>query len=171
MTAGKGIVHAEMPGSFEENSLGFQLWINLEAKNKFCEPQYQEFQSNAIPVYNDGAGMKAKVVSGEVFGVRGPIEARTPAYFIDFNFEAANKTYRHSIPAGWNSMIVIYKGSIEVQGSTTKSAPHGISFQANPNSIEDIEIKTMAEDTKFIMLAGKPINEPIANYGPFVLTT
>ena len=108
MTAGKGIVHAEMPGSFEHNSLGFQLWINLEAKNKFCEPGYQEFASNTIPLYDDGAGMKAKVVSGDVFGIRGPIVARTPAYFIDFNFTQADKTYRHAIPAGWNSLIVLY---------------------------------------------------------------
>lgn len=54
MTAGKGIVHAEMPGSFEQHSYGFQLWINLEAKNKFCEPQYQEFKSNNIPTFDDG---------------------------------------------------------------------------------------------------------------------
>ena len=114
MTAGKGIVHAEMPGSFDERSYGFQLWINLEAKNKFCEPQYQEHKSPSIPVYDDGAGMKAKIVSGEVFGVRGPIVARTPAWFIDFIFNEAGKSYSHTIPAGWNSLVVLYEGQLEL---------------------------------------------------------
>ena len=114
MTAGRGIVHAEMPGSFEESSIGFQLWINLEASKKFCQPQYQEFKSDQIPVFDDGMGMRAKVVSGSVFGVQGPIEARTPAYYIDFIFDAADKSYRHTIPAGWNSLIVLYQGSLEV---------------------------------------------------------
>ena len=86
MTAGKGIVHAEMPSSFDEPSIGFQLWINLDSKNKFCEPGYQEFLSNNIPIYSNENGMKAKVVSGEVFDVKGPIVARTPTYYVDFNF-------------------------------------------------------------------------------------
>ena len=77
--------------------------------------------------------MLAKVVSGEVFGVQGPIVARTPAWFIDFTFEQANKTYRHTIPAGWNSMLVLFMGALEVQGTTQKRAPHAIPFLKNDN--------------------------------------
>ena len=70
MTAGKGIVHAEMPGSFEKPSIGFQLWINLDSKNKFCQPQYQEHLADKIPVYKDESiSMVAKVISGSVFDV------------------------------------------------------------------------------------------------------
>ena len=130
MTAGKGIVHAEMPGSFEQDSYGFQLWINLEAKNKFVEPRYQEFNSNTIPFYED-ANMKAKVVSGKVFDVTGPIVACTPAWFIDFNFTEVDKVYRHTIPAGWVSIIVVYEGALEVQGSIVKSAVQVIQFLPN----------------------------------------
>ena len=109
MTAGKGIVHAEMPSSFEEPAVGFQLWINLHAANKFCEPQYQEFLKDNIPLYkNPENGMQAKVISGEVFGVKGPIVARTPTYFLDFIFDKAGTVYAHTIPKGWNSIIVIY---------------------------------------------------------------
>lgn len=114
MTAGKGIVHAEMPGSFEIESLGFQLWINLDSKNKFCEPGYQEYLAKNIPEHSDQQGMRAKVISGDVLGVKGPIVARTPTYFIDFEFSKKNAIYYHEIPAGWNSMIVCYKGGLTV---------------------------------------------------------
>ena len=72
MTAGKGIIHAEMPASFTEPANGFQLWINLEKKNKFCDPRYQEFKNESIPIYKHDS-MTAKVIAGEVFGVQGPI--------------------------------------------------------------------------------------------------
>ena len=115
--------------------------------------------------------MQAKVVAGKVFGVEGPIQCRTPAYFIDFIMTQADKTYRHSIPAGWNSMLVLYEGSVEVQGVTVKSAPHAMNFAASADGEEDIEIRTTSERARFLILAGRPLNEPIANYGPFVLTT
>ena len=122
MTAGKGIVHAEMPGSFEIDSLGFQLWINLDSKNKFCEPGYQEYLAKNIPEHTDHQGMKARVIAGDVLGVKGPIVARTPTYFIDFEFSKKGAVYYHEIPAEWNSMIVCYKGSLKVQDSKTISA-------------------------------------------------
>jgi quercetin 2,3-dioxygenase len=83
MTAGRGIVHSEIPTSFTEESRGFQLWINLDKKNKFNEPRYQEIKAAQVPVYN-GEGIQAKVIAGEVLGVKGPIEAVVPTYYIDF---------------------------------------------------------------------------------------
>ena len=96
MTAGKGILHSEIPMSFTEPAYGFQLWINLDRKNKFCDPRYQEFKAEQIPVYKD-EGMTAKVISGEVLGVNGPIEAKVPTYFIDFYLNK-DKQYDHPIP-------------------------------------------------------------------------
>ena len=116
MTAGKGIVHAEMPGSWEQDSYGFQLWINLTSKSKFCEPGYQEFSAKNIPQYKDNQ-MIAKVISGDVFGVKGPIVARTPTYFIDFQFAEKGAMYYHDIPAGWSSLVVCYQGSLKLQDS------------------------------------------------------
>lgn len=116
MTAGKGIVHAEMPASFEKAAVGFQLWINLDAKNKFCQPQYQEYLSDKIPEFKDEKiGMTAKVIAGEVFGVKGPIVARTPTYYIDFIFSEAGTVYEHEIPTGWNALILCYQGSAKAQ--------------------------------------------------------
>ena len=113
MTAGKGIVHAEMPASFDIPAVGFQLWINLDAKSKFCEPGYQEFLSQTIPVYNDDK-ISAKVIAGEVFGMKGPVVARTPTYFIDFSMKKGSQ-YKHVIPKTWNSMIVVHSGSLGIQ--------------------------------------------------------
>ena len=126
MTAGKGIVHAEMPTSFDEAGIGFQLWINLDSSHKFCEPQYQEFLSNNIPLYTGDDGMSAKVISGDVFGVKGPITARTPTYFIDFMFDKADSTYTHVIPKDWNSMIVVHSGSVSVQGQDQVLKAHNV---------------------------------------------
>lgn len=117
MTAGQGIVHSEMPASFTEPAIGFQLWINLDSKNKFCKPRYQEFKSQMIPEYKD-TSFRAKVISGEVFGVKGPIEAKTPTYFLDFYMDK-DKSYDHLIPAGWNSMVIVHSGSLQVQDSDT----------------------------------------------------
>lgn len=90
MTAGKGIVHAEMPGSFDVSSRGFQLWINLASQNKFCDPQYQEYKRNLIPEYDSYEGLKIKVIAGDAFGVKGPIIARTEAIYLDIQFSKAD---------------------------------------------------------------------------------
>ena len=116
--------------------------------------------------------MTAKVVSGEVFGVKGPIVARTPTYYIDFIFEKENTSYTHVIPQGWNSMIVLFQGSISVQNDAQVfQGIHGIVFEATESADEEIKITTKSPNTRFLLLAGKPLNEPIANYGPFVLNT
>lgn len=112
MTAGKGIVHSEIPMSFTEPAYGFQLWLNLDKKNKFREPRYQEFDSSHIPVYKDD-NITAKVIAGEVFGVKGPIEAIVPTYFLDFYFQK-DKEYSHVIPKGWNAMIICHKGRFQI---------------------------------------------------------
>jgi quercetin 2,3-dioxygenase len=82
MTAGKGILHSEVPASYDEDNLGFQLWINLESKNKMIEPAYQEYTSDKIQVYQ-GDKVEVKIISGKWEGKTGPIYARTPSYYFD----------------------------------------------------------------------------------------
>lgn len=169
MTAGKGIYHAEMPASATEASIGFQLWINLKSELKFIEPAYQEFLSKDIPIYKDEQ-IEAKVIAGEVLGIKGPITARTPAYFIDFTL-AKDKTYEHQIPAGWNSLIVVHSGSLKIQDSKVVPSGQSVKFVLNKSSDEVLKFTSLEDGTRFILLAGTPMNEPIARYGPFVLNT
>jgi len=103
MTAGKGIVHAEMPASAEEYSVGFQLWINLAEKDKFCDPQYQEIKKDKIPVASQ-EGVTVKVIAGESLGQKGPIYARTPALYLDVEMDR-NSKFEQNIPKGWNVIV------------------------------------------------------------------
>ncbi|CDW88068.1 UNKNOWN [Stylonychia lemnae] len=170
MTAGKGIVHSEMPASFTEAAIGFQLWINLDSSNKFCNPRYQEFKAESIPVYKD-TQFQAKVISGQVFGVKGPIEAKTPTYFLDF-FMDKGKIYSHAIPAGWNAMVIVHNGSLKIQDSpNVLSKGDSAQFVLNENEEEYLKFESMQDGTGFVLLAGKPINEPVVWRGPFVLNT
>ena len=116
--------------------------------------------------------MNAKVISGEVFGVKGPIVARTPTYFIDFIFEKSGATYDHVIPAGWNSLILCYAGAVRIQEEAMVDASAAnIAHFVKSDVEETIKFKIVKDSTRFIMLAGKPLDEPIANYGPFVLNS
>mmetsp|Transcript_17537 Transcript_17537/g.29581 ORF Transcript_17537/g.29581 Transcript_17537/m.29581 type:complete len:209 (-) Transcript_17537:73-699(-) len=168
MTAGKGIVHAEIPASFDVPAIGFQLWLNLDRKNKYCMPQYQEFKADQIPEYKDDK-IHAKVVAGEVLGVKGPVTARTPAYFIDFTINKGTN-YEHAIPKEWNCMIICHSGSMNINdGERQIKKGDGCVFAQDPVNDELIKISVLEDNTRFIMLAGKPLNEPIAASGPFVL--
>ncbi|TNV76904.1 hypothetical protein FGO68_gene4493 [Halteria grandinella] len=170
MTAGRGIVHSEMPMSFDEEASGFQLWVNLNKANKMCAPRYQEIKSAEIPVYKDDT-MSAKVIAGEVFGVKGPIEAVTPTYYIDFNMQK-NAEYEHVIPRDWNCMVIVHKGALIVQGNGKElTYGHCSVFKLNELQEEKVNIKSLRDDTGFILLAGKPLREPIAWKGPFVMNT
>ena len=136
---------------------------------KYCDPQYQEYTADKIPEFKNDQ-IHAKVIAGEVFGVKGPVTTRTPAYYIDLTIQSGT-TYEHVIPQGWNSMIVCHAGELTVQDADDKKigAATAVVFKINKNSDEKIKFKVLKNNTRFIMLAGLPLNEPIAAQGPFVL--
>jgi redox-sensitive bicupin YhaK (pirin superfamily) len=111
MTAGKGIVHAEMPGSTEQDSVGFQLWLNLKSKDKMQEPQYQEYTKDQIPVFEKD-GTKVKIICGEWEGHSGPIKYHTPSYYMDIKLPKDGK-FQIPIKKLWNSIIYVYEGAVE----------------------------------------------------------
>lgn len=115
--------------------------------------------------------MVAKVIAGEVFGVKGPIEAKVPTYFIDFYISNGTQ-YDHPIPKGWNSMIIIHKGSFEIQDSAKilKAGDCAV-FASSDSAEQNIRVKALSEDSAFVLLAGQPLNEPVFSGGPFVLST
>ena len=171
MTAGRGIVHSEMPE--QENGLmaGFQLWVNLPAKDKMTAPRYQDIAPSMIPLVEAGEGVRVRVIAGRYGDAVGPVSgiAIDPLY-LDVELAPGARTAA-TIPAGHSAFAYVYEGSAELgpDGAATKL---GRGELAVLDRIGD-ELPIAAGDapTRLIVVAGKPLNEPVARYGPFVMNT
>ncbi|KAI9292446.1 hypothetical protein K502DRAFT_356624 [Neoconidiobolus thromboides FSU 785] len=172
MTAGKGIVHAEMPLPQTKGPVtGLQLWINLPKKEKMCEPRYQDFKDNEIPRVIPEVGVEIKVIAGEAYGTQSSIKTSNSVYMMDFKMEA-NKSAYQILPAGFNSaFIYTIKGQVEVAQNGKLVLPHTIVVfdKEGGDEVSQILINSHNEKVHFVLIAGKPINEPIKQYGPFVM--
>ncbi|KAI8057102.1 RmlC-like cupin domain-containing protein [Syncephalis plumigaleata] len=170
MTAGRGIVHAEMP-AVQEESVGLQLWINLPADQKMCEPAYQEMLDKEVPrasPLGEDGGAEVKVIAGEQFGVHSRVRTRTPILYVDVKLEAG-KELEHTIPASYNGLIYILEGSGEFGSGNTKSTPYHTLLLSHDGN----RMKVKAGDDKplhYLLIAGEPLNEPVVQHGPFVMT-
>ncbi|KAG9322886.1 hypothetical protein KVV02_002395 [Mortierella alpina] len=167
MTAGRGIVHSEMPVKSQSRSHGLQLWINLPKEHKMCEPQYQELLDNQIPRATPQEGVVVKVIAGESHGAKSKVYTRTPTMYLDYKMDK-NKTVEQSIPSSFTGFIYMLKGTAyigdkEFQGK----AHHTLTF--SEDGAEMIKIKTKDEDAHFVVIAGEPLKEPIVQHGPFVM--
>jgi len=174
MSAGRGIIHSEMPQQERGRMRGFQLWINLPAAQKMKAPDYRDIQPDRIPVTTLADGGTVKVVAGNlrVDGVviPGPIQdvATEPVYF-DVTLPPG-KHFTQPLPAGHNAFVYVFEGSVAVGPEATAPAlPKNAAGVLGPG--ESIEIHAGAEGGRFLLLAGRPLNEPIAQYGPFVMNT
>ncbi|XP_015101949.1 pirin isoform X2 [Vicugna pacos] len=153
MTAGQGIVHAEMPCS-EEPVHGLQLWVNLRSSQKMVEPRYQELKSNEIPKPSKD-GVTVAVISGEALGIKSKIYTYTPTLYLDFKLDQGAK---HSQP--------IPKGPDDAQ---QKIQSHHTAVLGDGDNVQ-VENKDL-ERSHFILIAGEPLREPVVQYGPFVMNT
>lgn len=171
MTAGKGIVHSEMPGSFDEDSLGFQLWLNLKSTEKMKDPRYQEFTKDQVPLF-EKEGSKVKIICGTWEGHTGPIIYNTPSIYMDVEMEK-NGEFNIPINGNWNSIIFVYDGQISYTAQNAKhnvQKDHCLVLEKSTNG--DIIHKVNAsQGAKFVLIGGQPLNEPVVNYGPFVMNT
>ena len=169
MTAGRGIVHSEFPKSKGDEMLhGFQLWINLPKKDKMCKPRYQDYQGDRIPIFQ-GDGYSVRVISGEHSGVSGPVTLRIPGFLFDVRLEGSgSKKFSHDFPADWNSFAYVYETEGEGALAGRDPVPRASHVLANDGTT----LEASTEGTlKFLLFAGKPIDEPIVQYGPFVMNT
>ncbi|KAF1789955.1 RmlC-like jelly roll fold [Phytophthora cactorum] len=167
MTPGKGILHAEMPAN-EEKAHGLQLWINLPKAKKIMEPRYQEISRDTVPhVWDDAKEVEAIVFAGEVFGQKGPIETEAPVTYIHFLMkQGAELDYK--IPKGHNAFVYTLSGSGKCAGEDV-TAHHAIVMEQEGDGVH-----VTTEDTdglEFIVISGQPLNEPVVQYGPFVMTS
>ncbi|KAA2285606.1 pirin family protein [Arenimonas fontis] len=170
MTAGRGIVHSEMPEQQEGRMRGFQLWVNLPAKDKMTEPRYQEYGPERFPEVAVGDGAWVKVIAGKVEGVAGPIsQPATDPTYLDVRL-GAGAAFGHVLPEGHNAFLYVYEGSARV-GEGQEAATVGAGELAVLGPGERVRVEGREADTRLILVAGRPLNEPVARYGPFVMNT
>ncbi|MGD0647620.1 MAG: pirin family protein [Acidobacteriaceae bacterium] len=171
MTAASGVVHEEKHGKdFTAKGGDFemvQLWVNLPAAYKMSEPRYQGILSIDIPHVELGPGAYARVIAGALNGAKGPARTFTPVNLFDVRLEAGG-TGKLRLPVGHNAAIVLLRGEVVVNGSSTLK---GIA-QVAPLSTsgETVHLEAKAQSL-VLVLSGEPINEPVASYGPFVMNT
>lgn len=167
MTAGRGIVHSEMPGT-EGNNVGLQLWVNLAAKDKMSKPQYQELRAADIPTATSPNGdVSVKVVAGRCYGIESGVFTVTPTMFWDVRAKA-NATFEELLPPEYNSFVYVLEGSVLI-GSDMKKGEHGTC--AILGGGESVVVKTGDVDSRFVVISGMPHNEPIVQHGPFVMNS
>lgn len=171
MTAASGVVHeekherkfAEKGGTFEM----IQLWVNLPKSQKMSPPRYQGITKEQIPVVSLGAGSVARVIAGDLAGVKGPAKTVTPVNLFDVRLKAGDQI-ELDLPEGHNAGVVLLKGDVLVNGSKALTGEAKIATLSTVG--EGVTLKAKVDST-VLVLSGQPINEPVASYGPFVMNT
>lgn len=166
MTAGKGIVHSEIPASDKEDSVGYQLWINLPKDKKMVEPRYQEFAKEQIPEH-DEPGVKIKVIAGKFKNTNGGVALNLPINYYVYELEEGASS-EYIFPPGWNGFFVVSHGEIQA-GEDHIKEHHGAILHPTKEEVK-IPLKAVKKST-FSVITGKPLNEPMARAGPFVMNT
>ena len=165
MTAGRGIVHSEMPEQQEGRMRGFQLWLNLPARDKMTEPKYQEFGPDRIPIATPAAGVSVKVIAGEVGAVKGPIsQPATDPTYLDVALDPGAE-YVHTLPEQHSAFLYVFEGAVRA-GATLVNAGDLAVLGAGT----EVRLSS-AQESRAILVAGRPLHEPVARYGPFVMNT
>ena len=174
MTAGRGVVHSEMPEQEEGVMEGFQLWLNLASHQKMCPPAYQDIQSEKIPELSLPTGIKLRVIAGESHGIQGAVNRPaelfpTQTLYLDIHFDQP-ANFQQIIPPDHNAFLYVYRGGAKVisEHQETSIGIHRMAILHNEG--EGVNIAASA-GSKLLLIAGKPLNEPIAQYGPFVMNT
>jgi redox-sensitive bicupin YhaK (pirin superfamily) len=172
MTSGRGILHEEMPQQIEGEMKGFQLWVNLPAKLKMIAPRYQNITSEQIPEVQQDNGVIIRVIAGEVDGVSGPVkEIFADPIYQDVSVPPGN-SYSQAVARDHAAIAYIFEGE-GVFGANESGQEPAV---GQPRLIvfgegDLISVRTGDQDVRFLLIAGKPLNEPIARYGPFVMNT
>jgi len=172
MTAGRGIMHEEMPQVRPEGIAGFQLWVNLPAKLKMTKPRYQDIRSTEIPEIKKEAGARIRVITGTVDGVSGPVTgiAANPIY-LDV-FVPAHASLVQPIHRGHTAFAYVFEGEAKFAGDEKDDG----TMISHPRLVvlgdgDYVRVVTSATPVRFLLISGKPLHEPIARYGPFVMNT
>jgi redox-sensitive bicupin YhaK (pirin superfamily) len=168
MSAGRGVIHSELPEQDSGLMEGFQLWLNLPARDKMGAPWYRDIQSDSIPEFLTPDGVRVRVIAGSSHGVAGAMQREgTQPLYLDLHFDAAAR-FAQSLPAGHNALVYVYRGSLAIGGEPVPVKRMAI--LANTQDADGVVLQAQA-GTRAILIAGQPLREPIAQYGPFVMNT
>lgn len=168
MIAGHGVIHSEIPE--QENGVmeGFQLWLNLPARNKMAAPWYRDFSGAAIPEYVTAENVTVRVIAGSSNGVAGAVTREmTEPIYLDVIL-SAGASFSTALPDTHNAFIYVYRGKVNIDGAPVAARRMGI--LSNTPGADGVTL-VAAEDARLILVAGKPLNEPIVQHGPFVMNT
>ena len=168
MTAASGVIHSELPEQENGAMEGFQLWLNLAAKDKMNDPWYKDFQSDDLPKYSTEDGVDVTVIAGQSHGIEGAVtrDITEPSY-LDI-YLPAGTSFSQAIPADHNAFVFVYRGTIEIAGETVPTKTMAI-LENNADTDGVTITADSSEDTKVILITGRPLGEPIVQYGPFVM--
>ena len=166
MTAGRGVIHSELPEQEAGRMEGFQLWLNLPARDKMAAPWYRDIQSADIPEFSTDAGVTVRVIAGSSHGVAGAVqrEATQPLY-LDLHLPDGAR-FDQVLPPVYNAFVYVYRGELAV-GNTAVPAQR-MAILKNQSDRDGVSL-TAHGATRALLIAGQPLNEPIAQYGPFVM--
>lgn len=172
MTAGRGIIHSEMPQQEEGRMRGFQLWINLPASEKMKPAGYRDIPAEEIPIHLLPGGGQVKVIAGlletDDVSLTGPIHGlSTEPLYLDVALPAQARFGQRMTP-GHNAMAYVFEGSLQLAGETRQLATHSAAILTDGDYVEFV---AGPDGARFLLLAGRPLNEPVVQYGPFVMNT
>jgi len=172
MTAGRGIIHSEMPEQEEGRMAGFQLWVNLAAKDKMTAPAYRDVAPADVPALTLPNGVTVRVIAGTALGVQGAVTRPTTEPLVLDIALPAGQTFDAALPAGHNAFVYVYGGgSVDVGAeAVARVESERMAILANDASADGVRL-TAVEAARVLLVAGAPLNEPIAQYGPFVMNT
>ena len=175
MTAGRGLVHSEMPEQQEGRMRGFQLWLNLPAREKMTAPKYQEFGPERIPSATPAPGVTVKVIAGQVDGTSGPIfQPATDPTYLDIALEPGAE-FTQALPADYAAFLYVFEGSLQVGASAESSLLRthelGVLGEGGVIDLKGASVGAGGKVARAILVAGRPLREPVAKYGPFVMNT
>ena len=168
MTAGRGVIHSELPEQENGRMEGFQLWLNLPAKDKLRDPWYRDIQSADVPAFTTASGAQARVIAGGSHGIDGAVQrATTEPLYVDVELPAG-ADFAQSLPPSHNAFVYVYRGDVTING--THVPVQRMAILANDAGSDGVVLKA-GQASRVLLIAGKPLGEPIAQHGPFVMNT
>jgi redox-sensitive bicupin YhaK (pirin superfamily) len=168
MTAGSGVIHSELPEQQEGSMEGFQLWLNLSAKDKMRAPWYRDIQSEEIPEFITPEGVTVRVIAGTSHGVAGAMQREiTEPLYLDLHIPAG-ASFAQALPSAFNAFVYVYRGEIRIGD---RQVPQQRLAILKNNADSDGVVLSADAPARALLIAGKPLKEPIVQYGPFVMNT